>query len=138
MTRETGTGMDWQLIHSYSRAEAIADGTLTEVPAKIAAEAGWTCPVAMTRAAWEDCVAWDEADNARKGTVQDEAGRLWDVVWMASRFTKGKRESRALFPVHRVPRSGRAIMPRKVILAAVAGPGDDGELTITIMREGED
>lgn len=130
--------MDWPVIHSYSRAEDIADGTLVEVPAGIAAEAGWTCHVAMTRAAWEDCVAWDDADNARKGSVQDEQGRLWDVAWMASRFTKGKRESRALFPVHRVPRAGRAIIPRKVILAAVAGPGDDGELTITLMQQGED
>jgi hypothetical protein len=134
---ERGTDMDWQLIHSYSRAQAIADGTLAEVPAGIAAEAGWTCHVAMTRAAWEDCVAWDEADNARKGSVQDEAGRLWDVVWMSSRFAKGKKSGRALFPVHRVPRTGRAIVPRKVILAAVAGPGDAGELTITIMQVDE-
>lgn len=129
--------MDWQLIHSYSRAQAIADGTLTEVPEKIAREVGWTCHVAFTRAAWEDCVAWDDTDNDRKGTVQDETGRLWDVLWMASRFTKGKRESRALFPVHRTPRPGRATAPRKVILAAVAGPGDDGELIITIMQAGE-
>lgn len=136
MTQDTGTG--WPVIHSYSRAQAITDGVLVEVPAAIAAEAGWTCHVAMTRAAWEDCVAWDDTDNDRKGSVQDEQGRLWDVLWMASRFTRGKHASRALFPVHRVPRTGRATVPRKVILAAVAGPGDNGELTITIMQQGED
>jgi hypothetical protein len=38
------------LIHSYSRAQAIADGVLIDVSAT-AREAGIRCPVALTRAA---------------------------------------------------------------------------------------
>ena len=99
-----GDGGNWPVISSYSRAEAIADGTLIAVPEKIAGEASWSCPVALTRAAWEDCVAWDATDNDRKGTLQSEDGRLWDVLWMASRFTRGSREPQArdnghVFPI---------------------------------------
>lgn len=131
--------LDMPLIHSYSRAEAIADGTLAAVPENVAREAGFTAPVTLTRAAWEDCVAWDDRDNQRKGAVQDEDGRLWDVLWMASRYARRAGAGDvALFPVHRVRREGRGTMPRKVILKSVAGPGDDGELTITIMQPRED
>lgn len=42
-----------------------------------AKEAGFRYPVALTAAAWARCVA------VPPGVVcQNEAGRLWDVVWM--------------------------------------------------------
>src|SRR5947209_12200809 len=64
------------LISSYSRAQAIADGVLIDVSAT-AREAGFRWPVALTRAVWERCV------RVPDGVVcQDETGRLWDVVWM--------------------------------------------------------
>ena len=64
------------VIHRYSRADAIRDGTLIDVSA-VAQEAGLRYPVALTRAAWQRCVA------VPPGVLcQDEAGRLWDVVWL--------------------------------------------------------
>ena len=43
----------------------------------VAWEAGIRYPVALTRAVWERCVA------VPAGVLcQDEAGRLWDVLWM--------------------------------------------------------
>ena len=60
-----------ELISTYTRAQALDDGVLVDVSA-IAAEAGFKWPAAMTRAAWEDCVAWGEADSKRQ-TYQDEA-----------------------------------------------------------------
>ena len=42
---------DADLIHSYSRAQAIEDGVLVDV-SETAREAGFTVPVAITRAAW--------------------------------------------------------------------------------------
>ena len=63
------------LIHSYSRAEAIADGVLVDVT-KTASEAGFKVPVTITRAAWADCVEWNDEIEARKATTQDESGRL--------------------------------------------------------------
>ncbi len=75
------------LISSYTRAQAIADGVLVDVT-ETAKEAGFRCPVALTRAAWADCVAWSEADTRRQ-VPQDEAGRLWDVLWMARNQIRG-------------------------------------------------
>jgi hypothetical protein len=63
----------------YSRAEAIADGVLVDV-SEVANEAGLRFPVALTRAVWERCVAVPPGV-----ACQDEAGRLWDVLWSAIR-----------------------------------------------------
>jgi len=79
-------------ICAYTRADAIADGTLVDVT-ETAREAGFRLPVAMTAAAWADCVTWSETDNQRQ-THQDESGRLWDVLWMAAitaRKAQGER-----------------------------------------------
>ena len=45
----------------------------------------------------------------RQQTYQDEAGRLWDVLWMAripAQRTQGQSALRS--PLYRVPRDGRA------------------------------
>ncbi len=47
------------LIYAYTRAQAIADGVLIDVSA-FAAEAGFKYPVALTSAAWANCVAVPE------------------------------------------------------------------------------
>lgn len=126
------------LVSSYTRAEAIADGTLIDV-SEVGREAGFTLPVALTRAAWADCVAWTDADGARKGAYQDESGRLWDVVYMAYRAAVSNRNaSRSHYEIYRVPREGKGRMPRRVALFLVIGPGDAGEPVLTIMLPGED
>jgi hypothetical protein len=71
-----------EVIHGYSRGQAIADGLFIDVAEEISREAGFTIPVAMTAAAWADCVEWTDADTARTGAIQDVQGRLWDVLWM--------------------------------------------------------
>ncbi|WBB94130.1 DUF6573 family protein [Verrucosispora sp. WMMC514] len=129
---------DAEIIHAYSRAQALDDGALVDA-GDLAAEAGFRWPVALTRAAWEDAVAWDDADNTRKGTVQDEKGRLWDVLWMAKLAAKrGGNRDRVLFQVLRVPRTGRGQRPRLTTLALMVGPGDCGEPVMTIGTETED
>ncbi|MFY1595541.1 DUF6573 family protein [Micromonospora sp. WMMD737] len=131
---------DAEIIHAYTRAQALADGALVDAgPA--AREAGFRFPVALTRAVWIDCVAWTDADNARKGTLQDESGRLWDVLWMAMvavRRLQGRDCDRVLFQLLRVPVEGRGIRPRLVTLELVVGPGDAGEPVMTIQQRGED
>lgn len=130
---------DWQIIHAYTRAQAIEDGVLRDVTAQ-ARTAGFRVPVALTAAAWADCVAWDEADNDRKGTVQDEAGRLADVLTMthlAIRRNPGDTD-RVRVQLVRTPRPGQTCHARPAELHAVIGPGDQGEPVITIMMVGED
>ena len=48
----------------YSRAQAIADGVLVDI-SSTAREAGLAWPVAMTQAAWADCVAWTSRGSPR-------------------------------------------------------------------------
>ncbi len=53
-------------IHTYTRAQAIEDGQLIDV-STTAREAGIVWPVALTSAAWADCVAWTDETEKRKG-----------------------------------------------------------------------
>lgn len=126
-----------EVIHSYTREQAIGDGFLVDVT-ETALEAGFCIPVALTRAVWEDCVEWDEKDSKRQ-TYQDLSGRLWDVINMAFFAARmGKSQSSFLYQVYRVPRGGRGRKTRRVILKSVIGPGDQGEPVITIMQPNED
>lgn len=130
---------DAEIIHAYTRAQALAEGALVDA-GPMAREAGFRAPVALTRAAWVDCVAWTEADNKRKGgALQDEKGRLWDVLWMASLAARraGSRQ-RVPFELYRVPVAGRGATARKITLALMIGPGDEGEPVITIGLPHED
>lgn len=123
-------------IHSYTRSQAIDDGELIDV-SETAHEAGFRFPVALTRAAWNDCVEWSDADTDRKHWPQDEAGRLWDVLSMARFYLRATTRrnpdcDRAMVQVLRVPREGRGTKARIVTLVAHVGPGDDAEPVITI------
>jgi hypothetical protein len=120
-------------IHRYSRSDAIRDGVLIDVSA-MAREAGIRYAVALTSAAWGRCVAVPPGVFC-----QDEAGRLWDVVWMlrcAIRGSKGNG-SEVRFGVH-VRNDNRDRTPPLVGLKAVCGPGDQGEPVITVMMQDED
>jgi hypothetical protein len=87
-----------------------------------ARKAGIRWPVALTAAAWATCVA------VPPGVVcQDEAGRLWDPVWMlrlAIGRGGGGRELR--FGVH-VRNDNRERTPPLVRLKALSGPEDKCE-----------
>ena len=121
-----------EIIHSYTRADAIRDGVLIDVT-DTAREAGFKIPVALTTAVYEDCVRWDEAADA----AQDESGRLWDVLWMAMNAARrGSGGDRVTFTMLRVkPGTDRA---GQVTLKMIIGPGDTADPVITIMEPGED
>jgi len=127
------------VIFSYTRAQALADGVLVEVTT-MAKAAGFKWPVAMTRAVWEECVAWTEHDSEAQGVHQDQDGRLWDVLWMAHcaiRSTKtGGNE--LLYQLYRIPRDGNAREAELTTLKLVVGPGDHGEPVITLLQPDED
>jgi hypothetical protein len=119
------------LIHRYSRADAIRDGVLIDVSAT-AREAGIRWPVALTRAVWECCVAVPPGL-----ACQDEAGRLWDVVFLL-RLAAGRSSGPEVrFGVH-VRGDNRKGTPPLVWLKAVCGPGDEGEPVVTIMLPADD
>jgi hypothetical protein len=120
------------LIHSYSRAQAIEDGVLIDV-SQTAKEAGIRYPVALTRTVWERCVTLPPGVHC-----QDEAGRLWDVLFLlraAIGVSDGELEVR--YGVH-VRNDNRERTPRLVRLKALFGPNDDGSPCITVLMPDED
>lgn len=130
-------GVFGEPVHVYTRAQAIEDGVLIDV-SQTAHEAGFRLPVALTTAVWADCVAWDDTDSQRQ-TAQDEAGRLWDVIWMASLAARRAGESQRLaFQVYRVLRGGHGIRLLPTTLHMCIGPGDDAAPVITILMPNED
>jgi len=126
------------VISTYTRAQAIEDGVLVDV-GSTAQEAGFKWPVALSAAVWADCVAWTEDDN-RHQVYQDESGRLWDVLYMASHAIRTSKQSgnQLLFQLYRVPRDGHSTEAVLVTLKLIVGPGDAGEPVTTILLPNED
>jgi hypothetical protein len=119
------------LIHRYTRADAISDGVLVDVSA-VAREAGIRYPVALTRAVWERCV------TVPPGVLcQDEPGRLWDVLWLLACAARQSGGQEVRFGVH-VRNDNRERTPPLLRLKAVCGPGDDNAQVITVMMPDED
>lgn len=129
------------VIFAYTRAMAIADGVLHDVPAEVLAEAGFTNPVAITDGLWHDAVAWTDHDTEETGAPQDEAGRLWDVLTM-TRYNiarlGGRPTTRIPVRLDRVPRHSRTGRALPLTFWAEVGPGDSAEPVMTLMLEGED
>ena len=127
-----------EVISTYTRAQAIEEGVLIDT-GSMAQEAGFKWPVAVTSAAWADCVAWTE-DDSRQQVCQDESGRLWDVLFMASHAIRTGSGSgdRLLFQLYRVPRDGRSIKAELTTLKLIVGPVDQGDPVITILLPDED
>jgi len=121
------------VVYSYTRAQAVADGVQVEV-SKVAAEAGIKYPVFLTRTVFDAYVAVPPDVSG-----QDEAGRLWDVVWML-RFAiqRTKRGVERLPFALYVRNDNRAA--KLVKLIATCGPLDidDPQPAITVMMPDED
>ncbi len=127
-----------EVIYSYTRAQAIDDGVLIDAT-EMAKEAGFKWPLALTAAAWADCVAWTDDDNQHQ-VYQDQSGRLWDVLFMASFAvrTANNADRQLRFSLLRIPRNGRSTESQRLTLKLILGPSDDGEPVITIMLPEED
>ncbi len=121
------------VIYSYTRAQAIADGVQVEVT-KTAREAGISFPVFLTRGVFNSFVAVPPGVSC-----QDEAGRLWDIVWMLSFAIMRARSGVQRIPVALYVRNDnrRATL---IKLVATCGPLDidDPQPAITVMLPDED
>ena len=120
------------LIHSYTRAEAIADGFQVEVT-DIAREAGIRFPVFLTRAVYYAYVT--VPPNV---TGQDEAGRLWDIVWMLRFAVRKAQPGQPRLPFALYVRNDKR-RPRlvKLIASCSALDVDDSQPAITVMMPDE-
>lgn len=121
-----------EVIHSYTRAQAIEDGVLVDVT-EAANRHGFKLNTVMTSAAHATAVAWD------RGSWQSEDARLDDVLMLAFIGACTKRGAHEfLFTVGVVPNREGAEEPEEIELRLHIGPGDSGEAVLTIMLPHED
>ena len=122
-----------EVIYTYTRKQAIADGVQVDVTAT-AQEAGIKFPVFITRGVFESYVAVPEGV-----TGQDEAGRLWDVVWMLRFAIQRSHGHTDRLPVALYVRNdNRAAKLIKLVAVCSALDMDDPQPAITIMLPDED
>ena len=121
------------VIYSYTRKQAVADGVQVEVT-KTAQEAGISFPVFLTRTVFDAYVAVPEGVSG-----QDEAGRLWDIVWMLRFAIIRSRSHTDRVPVALYVRNDNH-RAKLVKLIAQCGPldMDDAQPAITVLMPGED
>lgn len=134
------------VVFAYTRAQAIEDGLLVDV-SKMATEAGFKWPTALTRSVYERYVAVPES----LAGCQDVQGRLWDILWMCWVAIRTGRMQGTLGEFNLLVRcladaelqsnekrhaEGEGF--RLVTLKSVCGPGDDAKPCITIMLPDED
>ncbi len=120
-----------EVISTYTRQQAIEDGVLIDV-SNTAKEAGIVYPTTLTRGVWGEYVKVPEVVSG----LQDEQGRLWDILWML-RFNikKGRAGPELLYKLSVLNEPQK---PKTVRLKALCGPGDDADPVITIMLPHED
>jgi len=135
MANEIITAGPWagfEVIHSYTRAQAIADGVLVDVTAK-ARKCGFVLPVAMTATLFADCEEWAAGSNWGNGEPTAEQFVEWLLCFAcetirASRSINSDRLTLSL--AHFAGCTKSAVIH--------VGPGDDAEPVITLMYPGEE
>jgi hypothetical protein len=144
-----------EVIHSYSRAQAIEDGVLVDLMqgpnpespdnddlGALVREAGFKFPLAMTTAAFVAAVGPIDGEMS-PGNGQSVTGRLWDVLSLL-RFAIKRSAStdQTNFTVRVWKKKGFEGATRTGIglvhLKSICGPGDTAEPVITIMLPNED
>lgn len=128
-------------IGSYTRAEALSDGTLVALPSDLVAEAGFAWPVLATAAVHADVVRWGtQEESASPGACQDQTGRTWDVLWMTrcAIATHGQATPGQRVPVnlYRVPVGG-GTEPELVTLEVVLAV-EENQPALVLMFPHED
>jgi len=122
-------------LKDLNRSEAIASGDIKDV-SELAKEAGFRIPLAVTKAVWEDCIAWPKEDG-----LQDETGRAWDVIFMASRAAVDNKKSGEPFAKYQIYRVKRGEQEATLVdLVLFIGPGEHMEpiCTVYLLEEVED
>ena len=121
-----------ELIHSYTRQNAIDDGFFVDVT-EVAREAGFRLPTAVTGALYHTL------EIVPEGNVSSLDRRLRNLLrkgWFAIRNSKDEASSELIYDFLIVMEAGRE--PELLKVKLVVGPGDEGEPVITIMLPHED
>ncbi|HXH54674.1 MAG TPA: DUF6573 family protein [Gammaproteobacteria bacterium] len=81
-----------------------------------------------------------DSPDTNNQTIQDEAGRLWDVLSMLRFAIKWDRSEadQLIYQLNIIPRDGKSSRAKRTKLKAIIGGGDKREPVITIMLPTED
>ena len=121
-----------EVIHAYTRAQALEDGVLADI-SELGREAGFKFPVAVTQGVWEVL----NPTNELKAAGQDLKGRIWDLLTVLRYSIRSASNTDAIpFAPSFLREPGQKVRP--VEMWAKCGPGDDAEPVITVMLKGED
>lgn len=131
------------VIFSYTRAEALADGVLVSLP--LAPRFGFRVPVAITSAGHGSAIAWDEQDpRCREIEGMREAAVLQAALHAAKALTRRQnagepveRPDRIDFTVECIANDDGCRVVIVPFYMTITG-GDSGEPVGTIMLIGED
>ena len=126
------TDNDWNLIYSYTREQAIADGVLIDITEQAKAT-GFKLPTVVTENLYHHYI---EPPAGLSGEGQSVAGRLHDLLTLALFAAKRAVNSdRVYFKVSFLMSPGRS---ETVQVIAHIGPGDNAEPVLTIMLPEDD
>ena len=125
---------DMDIVYSYSRAQAIADGVLHDV-SETAKQTGFKLPVAVTDTIFQkfllpspELVEYGQSCEARLLDL------LMVLYFMVRSLPRNHTGSRITFTVKFLMDAEKELYEEPV-LTADCGPGDRGEAVITIMTE---
>ena len=115
------------VIYSYTRAQALADGVLIDVTER-ARRAGIRYPTACTHGVWAliDCLPESDTDTLAGSVRSERLAEVMAAMLAAIRRGGARGSDRVVFEA-----LGAALW-------AQCGPGDTDAPVITIMLEGED
>jgi hypothetical protein len=120
------------VIYTYTRKQAIADGEQIDVSIT-AKEGGIRFPMFITRAVFENYVVVPEGVSG-----QDEAGRLWDLLWITRMAIKRSLQGANRIPVVLYVRNDNRSAKRVQLVAVCSALDiDDPQPAITLMLETE-
>jgi hypothetical protein len=119
------------VMHSNTRAQALADGILIDVT-ETGKDVGFKLSVAITEALQNRLTT----TKAEAATGQDYGNRLWNVLWVAAFTIKlaNRGSDTVTFTVVQQEIDAKSGQPQNVELRlrAVCGQGDEDELVVTI------
>lgn len=120
---------DAEVIHTYSRAEAIEDGVLIDV-SKQATAVGITLHSAMTPGVWAEMIA-----NPDWQSCGSEENRIEGVLAIGYSKLEKEESNQTFFSIQLI---NHGEVFREVQLRAHRGPGDNLEPVFTVMLSHED
>lgn len=127
-TENTITEIFGEVIHSYTRAQAIKDGVLVDLSGLFPADTRlYKYPVACTSELW----SLIEGDSA--------AGYVWDLCYMSANAITQRIDASSHYFACILPRSIKDwLRTKEYRLKIIVGPGDHAEPVITIMFDHQD